>query len=307
MLLRRVFGGLAALALGALGCGDGGSSTTDAAVCEPPAAVMGRVPYFECAAEGVCPRSRVRTDPMRPAWRVTYLRLVAPEALAVAAVEGAVNPRLQNGNFLWALSLDLAVGSLRTGALDPATRQLGTTGLGLLDGQFRFFNNSATGTGDPGRYNPVTASLTVTRDRVTTTAAAGTLRLPVFNHDGSLFTELPLTGFRMTDVRLTSDRGCVGEGRPQDGRFAEHTSAWNTVDDEGNPYGTMDADISAAAARTVSVTLGGTVVPLCDLLARASCAMPMEMWPKQPDTMVEGMPAWHLRGTFAAVTVDLRQ
>lgn len=289
---------LAALALLA-GCAD---EAPTAPTCPPPAAVMGRVPYHECASAGVCPMRRVANDVMRPAWRLTWLRPTAPAAIANAAVEGAINERMVNGTFLWAMSADLAAGTFRTGSLHPAMQARGTAGFGLLDGTFSYHRGNAAGMGDPARYDPVSTSLTVADGRFSTGTIAGTVRYVVFNPDGSLFTELPLTNLRVSGVVLTADRGCIGAGRPRDGRFDELTCAWNVVDDAGTPYGTMDADISAADARAVGVYLGGVTVPLCDLLAGAPCTMPMAMWPKQPDTTLGATPGWHLRANFAAVS-----
>jgi hypothetical protein len=271
-----------------------------APTCAAPAAVMGRVPYHECATGAVCPRARVANDATRPAWRLTWLRPTAPAAVANAAVEGAINERMANGTFLWAMSADLAGGTFRTGSLRQNFTR-GAVGLGLLDGRFGYYRRDAAGMGDPARYDPVSTSLTVAGDRFTTGTVAGTVRYAVFNPDGSLFTELPLTNLRVSGVALSADRGCVGAGRPDDGRFSELSSPWNVFDDAGTPYGTVEGDISAADARTVSVYLGGASVPLCDLLAGSPCGMPMAMWPKQPDAMVAGAPGWHLRASFAAV------
>lgn len=290
----------------ALTAGCGGDETTPTPACAPPATVMGRVPYYECSTAGVCPRARVRNDMTRPAWRITYLRPVSPSGIANAAVEDAVNSRMQAGTFLWGLSFDLDAGTVRTGGFNPATRTLGATGLGLLDGQYRYFNRDAAGMGDAARYDSISSTVTVTNGRATSGMFMGTVRLPVFNPDGSLFTVLPLTNLRLIAVKLAADRGCIGEGRPHDGRFAEHASVWNTVDDMGSPYGTVEADITAEEARAVNVSIGTTVVPLCDLLAGSACTNPMEMWPKQPDTMVNAMPAWRLRADFAAVSATVR-
>lgn len=286
----------ALLILGA--CGDDAPA---APTCAAPAAVMGRVPYHECAAAGVCPRARVANDVARPAWRLTWMQPTAPPAIANAAVAGAINERMANGTFLWAMSADLAAGTFRTGSLHPSFAR-GAVGLGLLDGRFAYYAGNAGGAGDAARYDPVRTTATVTSDRLTTAAVAGTVRYAVFNPDGSLFTELPLTGLRVSNLRLTADRGCVGAGRPDDGRFSELTSPWNVVDDTGAAYGTVEGDISAADARAVSVYLGGTSVPLCDLLAGAPCDTPMAMWPKQPDVTVGGASGWHLRADFAAVS-----
>lgn len=278
-----------------------GGEPPAAPACAAPAAVMGRVPYHECATASVCPRLRVANDAMRPAWRLTWLRPTAPAAIANAAVEGAINERMANGTFLWAMSADLAAGTLRTGSLH-ANFTRGAAGLGLLDGRFAYYARNAGGAGDPARYDPVSTSLTVSGDRFSSGTVAGVARYAVFNPDGSLFTELPLTNLRVSRVHLTADRGCIGAGRPDEGRFSELTSPWNVVDDTGAAYGTVEGDISAADARTVSVYLRGMSVPLCDLLAASPCAMPMAMWPKQPDVTVGGAPGWHLRADFAAVS-----
>lgn len=277
-----------------------------APACEAPASQMGRVPYHECATAGVCPARRVPNDATRPTWRMTYLRPTSPSAIANAAVEDAVDTRIQNGTFLWALGVDFAAMTFRTGSFNPDARTPGAVGLGLLDARYAYFHGDATGAGDAARYDPVEGTVTLSGDRWSTSTVVGPVRLPIYNPDGSLFTVLPLTNLRLHDVLRTADRGCIGAGRPQNGRFAEGTSVWNTVDDAGTPYGVVEADISAADARGVSVLLDDAVVPLCDVLAGAPCSASPETWPKRPDTAVGAEPAWHLQAYFAAVSAALR-
>lgn len=315
--------GAAAMAQSAIGCSDSNTtgdaatgndavvtdrpSTGDGSSCGMPATPDGgRTPFYQCASGPVCPSAHIANNAMSPNFRLTYLEIVQPAALANAAVQGAVNPTLQRGSFLWGLSINLTANTFKTGALNPMTRTLGNVGVGLLDGTFQYFNNNATGMGMPNRYDPISGALMMANNHYSTATVMGTVQLPIFNDDGSILTTLPLSNASLSSIALTADRGCIGEGRPQGGRFTETSSPWNTTDDANMPYGTVDADITVEAARTVNVTLGGMAVPLCDLLAGAACSTAMGTWPNQP-MMVGGMPSYHLKANFAAVAANITQ
>ena len=72
--------------------------------------------------------------------------------------------------------------------------------------------------------------------------------------------------------------------------------------------GFSNADITVENAKMVSVTIGGSPTPLCNIIAGANCMTdPMGSWARQPDAMVNGMPAYHLRANFAAISANIAQ
>lgn len=289
---------------------DRGSSTSDgSASCSPPAAADGgAVPYYQCTSDNVCPTSRYMNNPMRPGFRLTYIKITQPSALASAAILSTINPTLARGTFLWGLQLDLTANTFRTGGLNPMYTR-GSTGIGLMDGQFAFFSGNGPG-GSGARYNPVSGSVTVTGDRATTAMVTTTVNIPIFSDEAGtmLLTQLPMDNARISNVHLTADRGCVGLGIPSGGRYTETTSRWLTEDTSDMPYGTVDADITVENAKMVSVTIGGSPTPLCNIISGSNCMTdPMGSWARQPDTTVGGMPAYHLRANFAGISANIMQ
>lgn len=276
--------------------------------CSAPPVDGGPVPYFQCTTDPICPRGRFMNNAMRPGFRLTYIKITQPAALASAAILSTVNPTLQRGTFLWGLQLDLAANTFRTGGLSPMFTR-GSTGVGLMDGQFAFFNNNGPGP-MPARYNPISGPVTVTGDRATTAQVTTTVNIPIFSDEAGtmLLTQLPLDGARISNVHLTADRGCIGGGIAAGGRYTETTSRWLTENNCDQPYGQVDADITVENAKMVSVTIGGNPTPLCNIISGANCMTdPQSGWARQPDTMVNGMPAYHLRANFAAISANIAQ
>jgi hypothetical protein len=276
--------------------------------CSAPPVDGGPVPYFQCTTDPICPHNRYMNNVMRPGYRLTYIKITQPAALASAAILSTVNPTLQRGTFLWGLQLDLAANTFRTGGLNPMYTH-GSTGVGLMDGQFAFFNNNGPGA-TPNRYNPVSGAVTVTGTRATTATVTSTVNIPIFSDEAGtmLLTQLPMDNARISNVLLTPDRGCIGGGLAAGGRYTETTSRWLTEDSCDQPYGVVDADITVENAKMVSVTIGGNPTPLCNIISGANCMTdPQSGWARQPDTMVNGMPAYHLRANFAAISANIAQ
>lgn len=198
---------------------------------------------------------------------------------------------------------------LRTGALNTQMITRGMIGQGLIDGQFRYYAGNAPAMGGAAtRWDPVSTTAMTMGDRVTTGTLSGTVRLPIFDMSGALLTELPLENASMRNVLLACDRRCIGAGQLSGGRFNECSSNWQTADGM-SPFGTIDAVITAAAARTVNVSALSTT--LCNLLAGlpadAGCDMtPQAMWPRQPDAMAGGMPGYRLTAEFAAISARIQ-
>ena len=266
-------------------------------------------PYWQCTSATICPRERFHNSVYQPGFRVTYLKITQPAALASAAILGTINPTLAQGTFLWGLQLDLTGNTFRTGGLNPRFTR-GTAGVGLTGGHFAFFNDDgpvANGS-SPSRYNPIGGALTVTGTRASTAMVSSTVNIPIFSDASGtmLLTQLPLDNTVLGHVSLTADRGCIGGGVPTGGRYIETTSRWLTEDECGAPYATIDADISVVHAMAVSVTIGGSPTPLCNIIAGANCATdPQSRWARQPDTTVNGAAAYHLRASFAAISADI--
>ncbi len=266
------------------------------------------MPYFQCTSDTVCPRGRFMNNAMRPGFRLTYLKITQPAALASAAILSTVNPTLQRGTFLWGLQLDLAANTFRTGGLNPMFTR-GTIGVGLMDGQFAFFNSN----GPAERRRPLQPGQRHRhrgRRPGATTTVTTTVNIPIFSDEAGtmLLTQLPMDNARITNINLTADRGCIGGGIPTGGRYTETTSRWLTEDVADTPYGVVDADITVENAKMVSVTIGGAPTPLCNIISGANCMTdPQSGWARQPDTTVNGMPAYHLRANFAAISANIAQ
>lgn len=295
--------------------GDSSACTTPGTIADPepntmctaPTADGGAVPYFQCTSDTICPRGRFTNNAMSPGYRLTYIKIVQPEALSSAAILSTINPTLARGTFLWGLKLDLAANTFRTGGLNPMVMR-GTRGVGLMDGTFAFFNGNGPG-GSGARYNPISGAVTVANNRASTATVTTTVNIPIFSDEAGtmLLTQLPMDNARISNVQLTADRGCVGGGIPSGGRYTETTSRWLTEDACNNPYGTVDADITVENAKMVSVTIGGNPTPLCNIISGANCMTdPQAGWPRQPDTMVNGAPAYHLRANFAAISANIQ-
>jgi hypothetical protein len=280
---------------------DGGS-------CNPPADAGGPTPYFECTDNSICPAARYTNNALTPGFRFTYIKITQPSALASAAILSTINPTFQRGTSLWGLQFNLTSNTFRTGGLNPMFTR-GTVGVGLMDAQFSFFNNNGPA-GMTARYNPISGVVTQTGDRATTAMATTTVNIPIFSDEAGtmLLTQLPMDNARISNVLLTADRDCIGLGQSSGGRYTETTSRWLTEDPVDMPYGVVDADITVANAMLVNLTIGGTPTPLCDILAGATCRTASQSsWARQPDSMVAGMPAYHLRLNFAAISANIAQ
>ncbi len=280
--------------------------------CSAPPVDGGPVPYFQCTTDPICPRGRFMNNAMRPGFRLTYIKITQPAALASAAILSTINPTLQRGTFLWGLSFDLTAGTYRTGALNPAPSALqrGTIGRGLLDGRYAFYNDNAPAAmGMAGRYNPVSGMATLTGDRAATAMSSTVVNIPIFSDETatSVLTTLPLTNLRLSNIQITADRGCIGLASLVSGRFDECRSPWRTEDEAMMPYGQIDADITVADARNVRIDPLQTT--LCNYITGVDCTMVTDLSNRpegqRPDTMVNGMPAFHLTASFSAVSANI--
>ena len=53
--------------------------------CSAPPVDGGPVPYFQCTSDNVCPTGRYMNNAMRPGYRLTYIKITQPAALAFAS------------------------------------------------------------------------------------------------------------------------------------------------------------------------------------------------------------------------------
>ena len=266
--------------------------------------------YREEAMGPLCPTMRHQNSMTAPGYRLTFIKIARPAALASQVLLQIVNGTFQGGTFLWGLSLDLTAGTYRTGALNPSALQRGTIGRGLLDGRYAFYNDNAPAAmGMAGRYNPVSGMATLTSDRATTAMSNTIVNIPIFSDETatSVLTTLPLTNLRLSNIQITADRGCIGQASLVSGRFDECRSPWRTEDEAMMPYGQIDADITVADARNVRIEPLQTT--LCNYITGVDCTMVTDLSTRpegqRPDAMVNGMPAFHLTASFSAVSANI--
>lgn len=264
--------------------------------CPTTAVSLANGCYTEEGCASLCPRGRYHGDPMVPSWRVTGIQVTAPAALASPLIQGVLNPPLRDGRFLWGLSFDLGSNTFRTGALNQMFTR-GSTGQGLMDGAFAYYNDNAPFTGERARWNPGSGSLRRGAGLSSTTLSAP-LRLPIFNDDRSLLLELPIHDAMFFEVPLSDDRGCIGLGRLRAGRFNECGSEWDTA-----AGGTLQGAITVSSAR--GITISALNQTLCQLLAGTPCDQPMNSWMRRPDTMAGAEPAWRFSARFAAIAANI--
>jgi hypothetical protein len=170
-------------------------------------------------------------------------------------------------------------------------------GAGLMDGVFAYWAGNAP-TRDANRWDPIAGTITGTSS-VTSTASNRTLTLPIFNDDGSVLMELPLTNARLIDVPLSPDRGCIGLGLLRAARYNECSSGWDWS--EG---GILDAVITVSSARAVIVSALNQT--LCHLISGTNCDEAMTTWRRQPTAVVAGEPGYRFTARFSAVSADVR-
>ncbi|MBL8602696.1 MAG: hypothetical protein JNK72_12310 [Myxococcales bacterium] len=279
------------------GGGDaGGGADAGASMC-----------YREDGTAALCPMSARQASMTSLGYRLQYINITAPSALANQVLLNIVNQTFQAGTFLWGLSIDTQANTFRTGALNLGSVTRGTVGRGLLDGTFRFFSNNAPNMMG-NRYDPIAGSVTVMGDRAATAMSTTVVNIPIFSDDTAtnVLTVLPLSNLRLSQIQLTSDRRCIGVGRLVSGRFDECRSPWSTTDTAMMPYAQIDADITVADARNVEIaplntTLFRYITGLTDNMADPMTAAEG----RRPDSMVGGMPAFHLVASFAAVAANI--
>lgn len=282
-----------------------------------------------CNMMPFCP-ALVTNNPMRPNFILTQIDIQTPSVLQASGPIGSLlNSAIVQGTFFWGISLDFTAMTIRTGALNNGVQPQPNNG--FLSSNFGYINGTAPMiAGDPmspRRWDPVSGTITVQGDTVTSNMVS-VIRVPVYDATDPtmVLTELPLRNLRMSNVRLSSNRNCVGTVGSARSRFTFNTcgsNLWQTQDTTMMPYSQLDGDMTIADAR--SVVVASLHQDLCRLLAGADCAMtPQAMWTgAQPDRLVDmatgssstmcgnasGMTpcnAWHLNARFAAVAANIQ-
>lgn len=335
MKARFTWALLGALSFSALACGPGSSTAdtgdNDAATmpeggtggdAEPCMGTTQRtelndpmggcVGFTERACNGMpfCP-AQVTNEAMRPQFVITQIDISTPGSLrSTSAVGNLLNNSIGSGAFLWGLDLDVAGGTLRTGAIDRMFMRV--PGQGFLQQTLRFTVGQAPtmGGGMANRWDPVNIMATVMGDSFST-AIAPIVTVPVYEeNNGPLLTELPLRNAQMLNVQMREGRGCIGLARPSYNSCLG--KQWQTTVPGSmtmEPFGgRLEADISVADARAISIA--SLMSNLCNIVAGRNCEMfPQEMWPNQPDRRVGADTgpnnAWHVVANIAGVAVRI--
>lgn len=309
---------------------DGSMMMVDAAACNEFGALVTPVRNMDQGCEGFqaqpcdpsnmefCPRFR-NNDMMRPKFVLTQIDIQTPASLlATQPVGRLLNTAIRNAAFSWGVDLDFSMMRIRTGTIrQPVNRVFGT---GYFAQDLQFVMGGATGMGSADRWNPVTAPIAEAGGLVGMPAGMTVplITIPVYDEmDRSmLLTELPLRDARISDLRLTNNRNCIGTAKPAFDSCAANTTRWNTSSGEApmvTPYGILEAKLTFED--TLNVQVVSLNMPLCNIIARSPCrnAMMMPVDPTSltipPDTtvMVGGMakPAWTLRAFIAGAAVNI--
>jgi hypothetical protein len=143
--------------------------------------------------------------------------------------------------------------------------------------------------------------------------------IPVYdeNDRSMLLTELPLRDARISDLRLTANRNCIGTAFTNFNSCGPNNNRWYTSSDNtamGTPNGVIEAKLTFED--TLNIQVVSLNMPLCNIIARSPCRDPNTNMPVDPATltvppdtmvMVGGMakPAWTLRAYVAGVAANI--
>jgi hypothetical protein len=267
-----------------------------------------------------CPRFR-NNDMNTPKFVLTQIDVYQPQSLQPNSPVGRLlNTSIRNAAFAWGVALDFTGNQIRTGTLrQPITRQVGT---GYFAESLNFVMDEAPMAGGPvGRWNPVTAA--IVNAGGTVGMAAGVivplLTIPVFDEDNRamLTTELPLRDARISALRLTANRNCIGTAFANFNSCVGNTNRWNTSSDNtamGTPNGVLEAKLTFED--TLAIQVVSLNQPLCNFIGGSPCRDAMTMTTVDPTTlrfppdstaMVNGMakPAWTMRAFIAGVAANI--
>lgn len=267
-----------------------------------------------------CPRFR-NNEAMRPKFVLTQIDIQQPASLISSQPVGRLlNTSIRNAAFSWGVDLDFTMMRIRTGTIrQPVMRRLGT---GYYNEMMQFVMGTASDAGAADRWDPVTAPIVESGGLVGMPAGMTVplITIPVYDENDRtvLLTELPLRDARISDLRLTANRNCIGTAQPRFDSCGPTTNRWNTSQPGadggvGAPNGVLEAKLTFED--TLNVQVVSLNMPLCNIIARSPCRgadmMPVDPMtltiPPDTTVMVGGMakPAWTLRAFIAGVAANI--
>jgi hypothetical protein len=268
-----------------------------------------------------CPRFR-NNDMNSPKFVLTQIDIYQPSSLLPnSAVGRLLNTSVRNAAFSWGVALDLTANTIRTGTIrQPVVRRVGS---GYYAETLNFVMNEAPVMGmlAADRWNPVTAPVTVMGNTVGMPAGMTVplITIPVYDETDRtmLLTELPLRDARISDLRLTANRNCIGTAFAMFNSCGPSNNRWYTSSDNtvmGTPNGVLEAKLTFED--TLNIQVVSLNMPLCNIIGRSPCRDAMTNMPVNPATltvppdttvMVNGMakPAWTLRAYIAGVAANI--
>jgi hypothetical protein len=305
------------------GAGDSGTCTRGAIVT-PLADPEMTCPGFTATpcGEGVaafCPRF-VDNMMARPKFVLTQIDIQSPASLLPNTTVGRLlNSSIRNAVFSWGVDIDFGMMRIRTGTLNqPIMRRPGT---GYYAETFNFVMGSAPmASGPTNRWDPVIMPISVMGETVSAMSSVPIVTIPVYDENNrmNLLTELPLRDARMTGLRLTANRNCIGTAQAAFNSCGPNNNRWNTADGDADagtqtPTGVLEAKLTVED--TLNVQVVSLNMPLCNIIARTNCrdmmGMPVNpmtfMIPPDTTVMVGGMakPAWTLRAHISGVAANI--
>jgi hypothetical protein len=241
-----------------------------------------------------------------PEFRISRLRLDGPGILGTTLVFNLLRESLNEELFNWLIRMENA------SADGPVTI---TTGFGHrnADSSFTFADGTAPAPGDADRWNPGTATGTLTGETLTDAALEQLVSVPILKPDSTdLQLELPLQALVLTSMTMDDDRNCVGL----------YNGEYDTM------QGRLYTFITLEDALIAMVDSPPIVATLCNLLAGSPAGgdrcgtAPRSEWDTPPNSLCDDMGctedpgdesictmdtcnAWQLSGGFAAHGVEI--
>jgi hypothetical protein len=269
---------------------DGGSTNCpDDPEVPNPAGLMGACCYRQSNAD--------RLD--APEFRLAGLKLTAPMSLDSIIVRQLLTDALDFERFNWIFRLSISGSNVDV-----------TTGYGERNGDdtFSFVMGGAPGPGAADRWDPLTATGTISGETVMTMAIGEPLTVPVFDETGTMLTaEFPLHDLVLTMATMSEDRSCVGT-----------RSAARYETDAAS----LEAFIQLEQARDTRIVAPPIDTSLCMFLAgmasdAGNCETAQDTWLVPPDSTCDAAGcsfggcepatcnAWQVRAEFAAHSVEI--
>ena len=287
------------------GTSDSGGGETDSGPPEDGAVPVANCPDGQPDQEGLmggcCYRAANTGDrAAAPEFRVAGLVISAPGSLSNILIAGALQNALDEERGNWVMRIEGA---------DADGEITITTGYGARneDATFSFTMDAAPAPGEPGRWNPVSGTGTLTGEEITVPAIPAGFTVPIFE-DGELSLELPLQALEITSLEMSENRSCVGSRGP-----ARYVTG-----------GSLSTFITVEAAKARRVEIPPISNSMCNLIAGMSSfegdcdERPQAEWMVPPNstcnedgTCTAGgcapadCNAWQITSDFAAQGVEI--